>query len=338
MPSSSRTITYNSVLSSVLEDRSKGYTDQIEKQIPLFWWLRRKKRYNTAEGESITWPVRSRLSQSEASYQGFEVGGLQERDEFTLLQASWKQYREDVVIDGLSKDVKNRGPVIFKLLEAKEKAALAGLQEQLGEHFYLDGTGNNSKRVVGLAAFLPEDPTTGTLFGINRATAGNEWWRSRIVDHGGGAAHASGVFTMRRGMENLYILCGRGKSGGDGNRHPDVAFCTEGYFRNYSDMLSTQQRFQNTMAADAGFTNLTFNGMTLMPDEDCPLDAESEDQAYFVNSHFLELRYAPARNFSVVPPQSPIDQDVFVQWILWAGELTMQNANKQGLHFGIATI
>jgi len=334
----SRTISYTSVLAATLEDRAPGFIDQVEKQIPLWWWLKSHNRYRAAGGEAITWSVRNQLQQSEASYAGFEVSGLQETDEFTTLLANWKQYRMPIIISGLDLNVKNRGKKVFDLYDAREQAALNGLQEQLGEHLYLDGTGNSSKRVTGLAALCPEDPTTGTLFNVNRATAGNEYWRSQIVDHAGAAAHASGVLSMRRGMEELRILCGRGKAGGNGRRYPDVAFCTEGYLRNYSDMLSTQQRFQNTMAADNGFTTLTFDGMTLMEDQDCPLDAESEDQAYFINSDFVELRYAAAQNFLSVPPEKPIDQDGFVAWILWAGELTLQNANKQGLHFGIAVI
>lgn len=334
----SRTVSYTSVLAATLEDRSPGFIDQVQKRIPLFFWLKKKNQYKTAEGETISWSIRNVLEQSDPSYSGLEVAGLQETDEFTVLRADWKQYRMPFIISGLDLNVKNRGPKIFDLFDKREEAALDGLQEAFGEHLYLDGTGNNNKRVIGLSAFCPEDPTTGTLFGVNRATAGNEYWRSRIVDHGGGAAHSGGTLSMRRGMEELQILCGRGKTGGKEHQFPDVAFCTEGYFRNYSDMLSTQQRFQNTMAADGGFTNLTFNGMTLMLDQDCPVDAESEDQAYFINSKFVEFRYAPAYNFQGIPPERPLDQDGFVGWIYWAGELTLLNANKQGLHFGIATI
>lgn len=338
MPPTSRTQSMTNVLAATLEERSKGFIDQIEKQLPLLWWLRKKGRYNPAEGESITWSVRYKLRQSEASYQGFDVSGLQDVEQFTTLIASWKQYRVPIIISGLDMNVRNKGPKIFDLYEEKEAAALASLQEQLGEDFYDDGSGNDSKKVTGLDAICPEDTDAGILFGVNRATAGNEWWQSRVVDHGSGAAHASGTLTMRRGMEKLRILCGRGKVGGGANRYPDVAFCTEGYLRNYSDMTSTQQRFTNTMAADQGFNNLTFNGMTIMEDEDCPLDVGDEDQAYFINSRWMSLRYAPAVNFKAVSQEKPLDQDVFVSWILWAGELICLNLNKQGLHHSIAVL
>lgn len=41
-----------------------------------------------------------------------------------------------------------------------------------------DGTGD-AKALAGIGAIIADDPTTGTVGGINRATAGNEWWRNR---------------------------------------------------------------------------------------------------------------------------------------------------------------
>lgn len=334
----SQSLTYDNVLTATLINRRAKFIDQVEKQLVLFWWLRKHGRYKAKTGHSIQWPVRTSLNQSEASFNGFDVAGLQERQEFTTALASWKEYREDIVMSQREKLVQNTGPEqLFDLYDAKEAAALAALQEQLGEHFYLDGLGNDAKRVTGLNAMIPEDPTTGTLFGINRATAGNEYWRSRQVDRGAAVAWSSGDLDMHKEMLELYILCGRGKVGGKKNRFPDFIICTEGYYASYSDMLTAGigQRFINTDAASAGFANLMFQGSTLFHDEDCPQDSGSDDQAYFLNSEFLELCYAPAVNFLAVPPERPLDQAAWVAWIYWAGELILLNANKQGKHHGL---
>ena len=199
MPTTSSTKTYNDILTSVLEDRSPGYVDQIEKQLPWFWWLKRTGNYKPAEGEVISWAVRYTLGTAASSYQGLDTFGMQGKQVSTLLIASWKQYEESIIIAGLDKNVKNKGPKIFDLLEMYEETALANLQESMGQDFYLDGTGNNSKDVTGLAAIVPEDPTTGTIFGINRATAGNEWARSQNVDHGAAAAYSISAAARKPG-------------------------------------------------------------------------------------------------------------------------------------------
>jgi len=222
----------------------------------------------------------------------------------------------------------------------------------MNSHFYLDGTGNGGKRVTGLAALIPEDPTTGTLFGINRAN--ETWWRSNLQDDGAASSAVDGVdtsgthigLTMRKGMTRLYQLCGQGGAGGTSNRNPDLILCSEGYYNAYDDALAQSgqgQRFINQEAADAGYETLKFKGATMIADEDCPSDATNTSGStggtgIFINSQFMKLCYAPKRNFSTKGMDSPVDQDAFVDYIQWAGELVVTNSNKHGRHIGIKEV
>jgi len=133
------------------------------------------------------------------------------------------------------------------------------------------------------------------------------------------------------------MYCGRVASGGKKNRYPDLGLCTETYYKHYHQILQKDQRFSNTDAADAGFTNLTFMGMTLIPDYDCPADANTYAQAYFLNSRFLKLVYHPQRNFTTTAKESLItsNQDGFVSLVLWMGELICTNCAKQGINYGV---
>jgi hypothetical protein len=205
----------------------------------------------------------------------------------------------------------------------------------MNEDFYLDGTGNSSKDVMGLGAIIAEAPTTGTLFGINRANS--SWWRNQNKDSA--AAYFDGtntIFTMVNDMEELWVDCGRYVGGGAKTRWPDLILSTPTYYRLYKmgcDRLG--RRFSNTTVLDAGFTNLMFNDATMIYDFDCPQDAGSGEKAFFINANFMALRYASRRNFNTTPFQKPLDQDGFAAMIQWAGELTCTNCAKQGIHQGV---
>ena len=239
----------------------------------MLFWLRKTCQYKPAAVVRIVWYVQYKLNQADGSYQGFDQSDLTELDDVTVGIADWKHYRKPIVISGIQKEVLNTGNKIFDLLEQKEKNALASMQEELNKHVYLDRTGSNTTRVPGMAALIAQTPTTGTIFGFDRAT--NTWAQNQVVDQATIAAFTGTprIEPMRRGMIRLYQLCGRGHAGG-GQRFPDLGLCTEDYLNTYNDMLSNGQRFTNTMAAHAGLTNAKFNGLTDIADQHAHAEAD----------------------------------------------------------------
>lgn len=338
MAATSQSLVNDVVLSSTLQRRSQGYENQISQQIPLFYWLKRKGQYKPVNGGTrIEWAVEYGLDDSEESYSGYDEFTLPEQDNVTIAYANWKQAYKSIVISGRDRMI-NTGQKIFDLLEQKEKNAIESLQQQMNERFYSDGTGNDSKRVTGLGAIIAEAPTSGTLFGINRAN--EAWWRNQLKDTN--AAYwdkTNDVPTMRNDMVELWLKCGRLAAGGKKDRYPDLILGSENYYMYYDRTCSKiGQRFVNTNAADAGFTNLKFMGATLIHDYDCPPDAGNDEKAFFINSRFMQLKYHPQRNFKVTALQSPENQDAFVAKVLWMGELICTNCAKQGLHTGVKVL
>jgi hypothetical protein len=271
-----------------------------------------------------------------------EVLSLQEFDNLTKLRANWKQYQKPIVISGLDLNVRNTGPErLIDLAKQKEASALSGLQNQFNQHFYLDGTGNGGARVTGLGAIISETPTTGTLYNVNRATTGNEWWRNQSIDVN--AAHYTGsatlpLFTLKDQMELLRMYCGRKVAGGVENRFPDLILTSETGFLYYSNHCTRiGQRLVNVDVADAGFDNLKFMKTTMIADYDCPADAGSDSKYFFINSEFMTLYYAPAENFSTDGMDRAMYQNGYYDRIKWAGELVCTDCNKQGILQGVKT-
>jgi len=349
MPATSITETNTAVVAATLVHRSPMIVDAVTKQLALWFWLKTKGRYKPKTGRVLEWPVFYKLKGGKASYQGFDIWALKEQDDATLARANWKYYHESIVWSGADTEVLNTGPEqVFDLYQQKEDSAIANLQTIFNTDFYADGTGNSSKDVTGLGAIIPQDPTTGTIYGFNRATAGNEFMRSMLVDSGSsgtGVAPYSGsptVYTMLLAMAKLYQYCGRLRFGKASQRFPDLILCSEGYQRSYESCLQPNQRFTNTQVADAGFTNLTYKKTTIIDDQDCPIDTvnaasggKSPQTGIFINSNFIELGYAKNRDMKVTKPVMSPNQDAFVAHILWAGELLATLLPKHGRHIGI---
>jgi hypothetical protein len=253
------------------------------------------------------------------------------QDNVILATATRKLYDKHLVISKDEELENDSDAAAFDLLEQKEENMLNSLKQQLNDHSYLDGTGNSSKRITGLAASIAEAPTTGTLYGINRATYSD--WRNQNVDTA--AAYNSGGQSraLINDMELVRVRCGRRKTGKQ--RYPDLILATESYFLFYNYLLQPNQRFTNTKMLDAGFENVMFHKATLIEDESVPQDAGSGEKAFHINSDFIEIRYHPKANFMLSEPIESDAQWQFHQKLLWSGEIIVTHPAKMGMHQGI---
>ena len=327
-------------LAATLEDRAQGYEDEISAAIPLFWYLKKKGRYiGKSGGTKFVWPVEFLLDASEPSFAGYDTLPVFSQDSVKLAEATYKSYHKVISLNGEEADL-NMGKQVFKLLTQKETNALKSMQQQMNDHFYLDGTANGGKRITGLAAIIDPTPTTGTLFNIDRSVAVNAFFRNQFIDMNDGAFQTTpGTFTLRKNMDDLWIRCGRQRSGGKGSNFIDLILCTETFWRLYSEAMDIRgQRFTNTMSADAGFTSLEFNGATMIMDEDMPADAGTDAQAYFINSNFLHLLYIKAANFKLGKANAAESQDAISKHLIWRGELVSRNPQKLGLLNGVKAV
>lgn len=321
----------------MLQKREKKYYDVISRQIPLFEWLRRKgNSIDVAGGSQYEWPVFNDLDTNEASYAGYDTLPNVASDDVDVAIASYKSYFKSIVFSGEEKDL-NNGERIFALVEQKEEAALVSLRHNLAEHAYLDGTGNAGKRIVGLSAICSATPTTGTLFGINRGTAGNEFWHNQRVDTNAVAFdYSDGISNIRNGAETLYTRCGRQKHMG-AQRYPDLILCTEDYRHFFSEVLDHKgQRYVNTNEANAGFETLKFRGASIVEDQDCPDDAGGADQAFFLNSDTIKLVNIKSAKFTTSPAMPLETQDGFARRLIWRGCLICRAPGKNGVHEGLS--
>jgi len=126
------------------------------------------------------------------------------------------------------------------------------------------------KELHGLGAIVND---TGTLQGINGATAANRFWRSYISDNSG---------TNRVLSEALMQVCWDNVEKNDGVI--SLMLTTYGVRRAYLNLLTSLKRFSNTIQLEGGFSGVDFNGKPLVVDADCP-----SNLIYFLDESHLRF-------------------------------------------------
>ena len=184
---------------------------------------------------------------------------------------------------------------------------------------YGDGTGSSGKEIGGLALLVADDPTSGTVGGIDRSATGNEFWRNQVE---------SGDITkdnIKQLMSNVYFKCSRGSD------KPDLIVCDDTLYSIYESTLMDLQRFSDPKIAEAGFISSRFKGADVVYDGgqggNCP-----ENHMYFLNTDYIYLRTHKDRDMTVIGgDRRAVNQDALYRIVGWAGNLTMSNAALQGV-------
>ena len=300
---------FDQLLATTLANYRDQLTDNVFTARPLTYFLMDKGRIRMVDGGTkIVEPLIYGQNSTVASYAGYDTIALTAQDGITAAEFEWKQYAASIAISGIEEAKNNGDQAILNLLEAKVMQAEESLREGFNTMFFGDGTGNSGKNWNGLGNLVE---ASGTVGGINRATAGNEYWRSY-------EENTAGALTMAQ-MGTAY------NSVSVGNDHPDMILTTQTLFEKYESLLQPQLRYTDTKTADAGFQNLLFKAAPVVYDTGCTAGV-----MYFLNSKYLTLVGHSGKWFSQTEFVRPENLDARYALIMCYGNLTVRNAKKQG--------
>ena len=259
---------FDALLSTTLAKYRDQLTDNVFTARPLTYFLTDKGRIRMIDGGTkIVEPLIYGQNSTVASYSGYDTIGLTAQTGITAAEFDWKQYAASIAISGIEEAKNNGDAAVLNLLEAKVMQAEESLREGFNTMFYGDGTGNSGKDWNGLGNLVE---ASGTVGGINRATGGNEYWRSY-------EENTSAALTLGQ-MNTAY------NSVSVGNDHPDMVLTTQTLYEKYEALLQPQLRYTDTKTADAGFQNLLFKAAPVTYDTGCTAGV-----MYFLNSKYLTL-------------------------------------------------
>lgn len=309
------------IITSTLRDRSGETTDNVSKGNALLNRLREKGGWKQASGRSIVQELDYAENGTFMYYSGGEVLNIAASDTLTAAEFDWKQAACAVVATGLEIDVQNVGDAqVIDLMAHRIKNAQRTMKNNICNGMYSDGTGSGGKQLGGLQLLVADDPSTGTVGGINQATY--SFWKNQVYDansDGGTAATSANIQTY---MNALYLECTRGTD------KPDLILADANYYKLFWGSLQAIQRITDSKMGDAGFQNIKFAGADVVYEDNTGMPA---NHMYFLNTDFIFLRYAAKRLFKPLERVQSINQDAMAQLILFAGNMTASNRARQGV-------
>lgn len=291
-------------------------TDNVYlKNNALLYRLIRSNKRMVQGGTQIEIPLMyKRFTGGGGAYRGFDILNVAPQDTVKNAYVDWKQHYVTFAIDGLTL-IKSDSPLaIANILKLNGDQMFMEMGENLAAGIFSDGL-VDPKDIDGLQAICSNSNTYG---GLNRAT--DTWWRATID-----AATTTLALAKMRGLFGTATF---------GGTHPTIWFGSgTNYNRLYALNLSTtgygvqytrEPGGQDEILAQAGFTNLLFENVPFVRD-----DNAADTDIYALNENFLSLVVSPRADFYLSDFEKPTNQDAYISTLLWAGNLICMNAATQ---------
>ena len=322
------------IIATNIQSRSGELADNVTNNNALLRRLKERGNVKTFSGGNVILQeimYSDSATSNTSSYSGYEVLNVAQNSPISAAQFSITQYAAAVSISGLEMIQHSGKEAIIDLLDGRMNVAEAQLANRIGSDVYLDGTGNSGKNVTGLAAAVPDAPSTGTYGGINRANF--SFWRSikySGTTDGGSATSASNIQGY---MDALAVQLIRGTD------KPDLIVADNNYYKLYLQSLQSIQRISDSGSsmAGAGFASLKYYGAGMA--SDVVLDggigsAATANHMWFLNTKYLMFRPHKDRNFVPIGGErQSVNQDAVVKLLGWAGNITSSGPQFCGVLF-----
>jgi len=313
MPVGSIVPSVGTVIHSTLTKSRKKLVMASIKSNALQAWVFANDRVEFEDGGyNITNPLVVGRNPNVASYRYYDPVPVNQTDEFETVEYGWARVAGSVIISDQEEDENKGEAALFKLMKKKMEVLDESIKEQFGTYLYAAGGGTDP---LGLASIIPDDPTTGTLGGINRAI--ETQWRTSAYDFGGtlDSTAIEEVFD-----DVLMDLTLRGD-------RPNVAVVGRNIYRMYRQAVRDKFTIPLSEGAsgkrmfDLGFEGCKHNGMNIIYDENAPVDS-----AYMINDKYLRLHVLKHVNMKVKELVAPWNTDAVGSRVVWQGQWCLWRA------------
>lgn len=312
---------FSELASITINNYSKEFADNVTNHIPLLKFFKSNGSAKEDLGGGV-YILENLMYGDNAGFQwfnGYETLSVAPTDAFTAAQYDWKEAYAPVVFSNREVLQNSGEEKQFDLIENKTKNAEFTLANNIGASLFYSNTESDGKAIGGLQHLVADDPTTGTVGGINRATAGNEFWRNQIYDFSVESV-TPGDDTIIGAMNTLYRRTMRNSD------TTNLIVGGDTYIGYFEDAVGNQQRFVDTKEADASFPTYRFKNAKVFYDGNC-----SATRMYFLNTRYLKFKSHKDCNMVAGEARLPVNQQATVIPITWMGNLTMSNASLQGV-------
>lgn len=303
------------VLNSTLtKSRKKLIMASIRSNALMAWAFSQDRVEYEDGGYNITNPLTVGRNPNVGTYQYYDQLPTAQTNEFTTVEYRWSRFAGTVIISDQEED-ENRGETaIFKLMKAKMDVLEESIKEKFSEYLYGAGGGTDP---YGLAALIPDDPTTGSLGGINRAT--ETQWRTSSYDFAGALDATNIEEAFDDVLLDLTLKSDK----------PDLILAGRNIYRLYRAAVRDKIVIQlsdtgnGKRMMDLGFTGISHQNIPILYDEDCPVN-----KVYFINSKYLRVHILRHVNMKVKKLSAPWDTDATGSRTVWQGQYCLWRAYR----------
>ena len=260
-------------------------------------------------GDAIAQPLMYATTTAAGSYNPTDTLDTTDNEQFSAAKYLWKFYYANITITRADELKNNGDSAILNFVKQKVMAAEMTLKDKIQDGIYSDGT--TASAIGGLRLIVDSGNTVGQI-----DQSAYSWWQSQEDS----TTTTLTLDSMQTMFANLSI----------NNLTPSVIMATRANYNRYWSLLQPQQRFMDKSSADAGFTSLLFNGTPVIIGAKVPAN-----HMFFLNEEFLNLYYHPKEDFRFDDFISPINQNLKVGKIYWAGNMGISNARTCGKFTGL---
>jgi hypothetical protein len=321
MPSTTISEVFDTITTATLENRRNELTTQAFTIVPILNWLKGKGRVQEESGGR---QIRVELLYGKnATLKWIGRGGvvsISDSNVATVAYADWRKVAESIVRFG-EDDRVNRGKFqAINYVNGKIDSAIQTINEELESVLFVGD--NTSEKPYGLETLVSATPTTGTVMGINRATAGNEYWRNQQASVGAYATY------MLSKMSAMKLACLKYL----GAIWSDYALITDATCYGYYETLAlAKMQIYDTKIADLGFGGIKYDGVPVLWSPSC-----TAGYMYFLNSNGIKLYIDPENwlkltEWKLIPDQVD-DRVAQIKCVL---QLALTRACNMGVLTGI---
>lgn len=316
------------IVVTTLESRTKKLADNVTENNALLTRLNTRGRIMTVSGGSeILQELEYAENGTAMYYSGYETLDLTPQRVIDAARFSFKQAAVGVSISGLEELQNDGDERVINLLTARIGNAERTMKNLISSGIYSDGTGSGGKQIGGLQLLVSSTPTSGTVGGFDRSSSSNSWWRNQTTTFSG-LSLTAGADTIQAAMNNLWMKTVRG------NDKVDLIIADNTYFTYFLESLQAIQRIQVQDSSDVGklgFTTTKYMNADVVLDGGIGGNMPSSTM-YFLNTDYIHYRPHARRNMVVDDSErTPVNQDAMCRLILWAGNMTLSNAQLQGV-------
>jgi hypothetical protein len=278
--------------------------DAVMKPSPSFWRMTRLGK-KLQGGGSIVWPVLYTEETSGGAYWGTQVLDTAAIDSVQPAELQWTFYNQPITIPYTDVLLNSGSTGVLDLIKLKEETAMASFLQKLSRALYGVAPQNTSLDISSIVDAV--HTATNTYAGINRSTAGNEFWKP------GGTNQANRTASGNLNMTDLLTAYGDVVFG---NEEPDTCITTQAAFNAFEILLIGNQRYaRDEDTVRAGFRrHLMLNNAIVLHDQYAPSGTWT-----YLNTKYIYPAFHQDDYFVVDPFIRPTNQRVLSSfiWLTW---------------------